>query len=235
MLQPERTRPRRCPRTLCPVPSPRRVPIEHPRLRGDLVHNRWSARRPNPTTRSPSEVLAFRPWTRCYASSDEQANAQRGRPTSAQHLAAATLALLDRGTRGTLHVTDGGEYTWYDFTVKIARLLGRSAIIRPCTTTEFPCPAARPAYSVLDLAPAEAILGPMPDWRIKLASAVTQLEPRWGQMRSFAVLLLGPLPLLWYLQALQRALNHIGTEAPKEEPQIIVQPGRAKSTSRIDV
>ena len=102
---------------------------------------------------------------------------QRGRPTSAQHLAAATLALLDRGTRGTLHVTDGGECTWYEFTVEIARLLGRSAIIHPCTTAEFPRPAPRPAYSVLDLGPTQAILGPMPDWRTNLASVVAQLEP----------------------------------------------------------
>jgi len=102
---------------------------------------------------------------------------QRGRPTSAQHLAAATLALLDRGTRGTLHVTDGGECTWYEFTVEIARLLARTAIIRACTTAEFPRPAPRPAYSVLDLAPTENILGPMPDWRVNLASVVAQLEP----------------------------------------------------------
>jgi len=104
-------------------------------------------------------------------------NDQRGRPTSAQHLAAATLALLDRGTRGTLHVTDGSECTWYEFTVEIARLLGRSAIVRPCTTAEFPRPALRPAYSVLDLAPTEAIIGSMPDWRKNLAGVVAQLEP----------------------------------------------------------
>jgi dTDP-4-dehydrorhamnose reductase len=104
-------------------------------------------------------------------------NDQRGRPTSAQHLAAATLALVDRGTRGTMHVTDGGECTWYEFTVEIARQLGRSAIIRPCTTAEFPRPARRPAYSVFDLAPVEAILGPMPAWQANLASVLAQLEP----------------------------------------------------------
>jgi dTDP-4-dehydrorhamnose reductase len=104
-------------------------------------------------------------------------NDQRGRPTCAQHLAASTLALLDRGKRGTLHVTDGGECTWYEFTVEIARLLGRTTIIRPCTTAEFPRPAPRPAYSVLDLALTEAILGPMPDWRTNLANVVARLEP----------------------------------------------------------
>ena len=102
---------------------------------------------------------------------------QRGRPTSAQHLAASTLLLLDRGVRGTLHLTDGGECSWYEFTLEIARLLGRATLIRPCSTAEFPRPAPRPAYSVLDLGPTEAILGAMPDWHSNLARVIAQLEP----------------------------------------------------------
>ncbi|MEX1362919.1 MAG: sugar nucleotide-binding protein, partial [Nannocystaceae bacterium] len=39
---------------------------------------------------------------------------QRGRPTSAEHLAAASLALLRAQVQGTLHVTDGGECTWFE-------------------------------------------------------------------------------------------------------------------------
>mgnify|MGYP001767423863 CR=1 FL=1 len=103
-------------------------------------------------------------------------NDQRGRPTSAQHLATSALALLDKGARGTLHVTDGGECTWYEFTVEIARLLGRTTKLVPCTTAEFPRPAPRPAYSVLDLGPTEEILGPMPDWRQNLAQVIASLE-----------------------------------------------------------
>jgi dTDP-4-dehydrorhamnose reductase len=76
---------------------------------------------------------------------------QRGRPTSAEHLAKTALALLDRGASGTFHVTDGGECTWYEFTLAIAQGLGRTCAIEPCTTAEFPRPAPRPAYSVLDL------------------------------------------------------------------------------------
>lgn len=102
---------------------------------------------------------------------------QRGRPTSAEHLAASALALLDRGAMGTLHVTDGGECTWYEFTVAIAQALGRTCAISPCTTAEFPRPAPRPPYSVLDLAETEALLGPMPDWRANLASVLARLEP----------------------------------------------------------
>ena len=102
---------------------------------------------------------------------------QRGRPTSAEHLAKTALALLDRGATGTFHVTDGGECTWYEFTVAIAEKLGRTCAISPCTTAEFPRPAPRPAYSVLDLAKTEALLGPMPDWRENLASVLARLEP----------------------------------------------------------
>jgi len=104
-------------------------------------------------------------------------NDQRGRPTSAQHLAASALALLDRGAEGTFHLTDGGECTWYEFTVAIAERLGRTCTISPCTTAEFPRPAPRPAYSVLDLGKTEALLGPMPDWRANLGDVLARLEP----------------------------------------------------------
>jgi dTDP-4-dehydrorhamnose reductase len=102
---------------------------------------------------------------------------QRGRPTSAEHLAQSALALLDRKASGTFHVTDGGECTWYDFAVAIAQGLGHACKIEPCTTAEFPRPAPRPAYSVLDLGRTEALLGPMPDWRDNLASVLARLEP----------------------------------------------------------
>lgn len=104
-------------------------------------------------------------------------NDQRGRPTSAEHLAASTLALLDRGADGTFHVTDGGECTWYEFTVAIAEKLGRTCTITPCTTAEFPRPAPRPAYSVFDLSKTVALLGPMPHWRDNLANVLARLEP----------------------------------------------------------
>lgn len=101
---------------------------------------------------------------------------QRGRPTSAEHLAKTALALLDRGASGTFHVTDGGECTWYEFTRAIAENLGRTCTIEPCTTAEFPRPAPRPAYSVLDLGKTEALLGPMPGWRENLTSVLARLE-----------------------------------------------------------
>jgi dTDP-4-dehydrorhamnose reductase len=106
---------------------------------------------------------------------------QRGRPTSAEHLARATLALLDQQARGTLHVTDGGECTWYEFASEIVRRSGHTCKVEPQTAAEYkllkPDSAPRPAYSVLDLAPAEALLGPMPDWHANLTDVLARLEP----------------------------------------------------------
>ncbi len=107
-------------------------------------------------------------------------NDQRGRPTSAEHLARATLALLDEGASGTLAVTDGlssdAGCTWFDFAREIVRLTNGSAKVEPCTTAEFPRPAKRPAYSVLDLSSAESLIGPMKDWKANLADVCARLE-----------------------------------------------------------
>lgn len=103
-------------------------------------------------------------------------NDQRGRPTSAEHLARVTLALLEAGATGVWHATDGGECTWYEFATEIGRLTGAASVVEPCTTDEFPRPARRPAYSVLDITETERLIGPMPHWRENLADVVARLE-----------------------------------------------------------
>ena len=100
---------------------------------------------------------------------------QRGRPTSAEHLAAATRRLLEAGVRGNVHVTDAGECTWFGFAAAIAAVVAPSCEVRACSTAEFPRPARRPPYSVLDVARAEASLGPMPTWQANLAAVLSRL------------------------------------------------------------
>lgn len=102
-------------------------------------------------------------------------NDQRGRPTSAEHLARVTLDLIDRRARGHWHATDGGECTWYEFAVEVKRLAGAPATIEPCTSDQFPRPAKRPAYSVLDLSKTEAELGSMPHWKDNLAEVLRRV------------------------------------------------------------
>jgi len=104
-------------------------------------------------------------------------NDQRGRPTACNTLVAASWQLLAQECRGTFHVTDDGECTWFDLAAEVVRLAGAACEVQPCTTAEYPRPAKRPAYSVLDLSPTVAAIGDLPHWRQSLAQTITCLEP----------------------------------------------------------
>lgn len=97
---------------------------------------------------------------------------QIGTPTFAPHLAAALWALYAAGARGIHHYTDSGAASWYDFAVAIQEealalgLLERAVPVIPIATADYPTPARRPSYSVLDKAATFALLGgPAPHWR----------------------------------------------------------------------
>jgi len=101
---------------------------------------------------------------------------QYGRPTSAAHLAAASLRLFESGAEGTWHITDGGMGSRYEWAKEVVRLTARPCEIRPCRTEDYPRPARRPRYSVLDLTETERLLGPMADWRTNLAMVMGAME-----------------------------------------------------------
>lgn len=101
---------------------------------------------------------------------------QRGTPTSAEHLAGVIVSLLRGEARGVFHGTDGGECTWFEFACAIRDGLGHACDVQPCTTDEFPRPASRPAYSVLDVSATEEVVGPMPGWRANLSKVLPRLE-----------------------------------------------------------
>lgn len=80
---------------------------------------------------------------------------QCGTPTYALDLAKAINHIVENrlyeGNSGIYHFSNEGVCSWYDFTVKIARLAGNNGCdIQPCHSDEFPSPVKRPAYSVLD-------------------------------------------------------------------------------------
>ena len=102
---------------------------------------------------------------------------QRGRPTHVMTLAERSLALLEMGQRGIFHVADEGECTWFGFASAIREVTGASCDLVPCTTRDFPRPAPRPAYSVLDTSRADALLGPAPSYRARLAAMSGELDP----------------------------------------------------------
>lgn len=100
---------------------------------------------------------------------------QRGRPTSAEHLAATSIKLLETGALGTFHVSDGGDCTWYEFADAIMRLQNNGCSVKPCTTADFPRPATRPAYGVLDLIKTETLVGSLASWQENLEAVLRQL------------------------------------------------------------
>ncbi len=99
---------------------------------------------------------------------------QSGTPTYSADLAGGLLELAGADLPGgVLHLTNAGETTWFDFARAIFTELGADPErVQPTTTTEFPRPAPRPAYSVLSLAAwVAAGLTPLRDWRSALAAA----------------------------------------------------------------
>jgi dTDP-4-dehydrorhamnose reductase len=107
---------------------------------------------------------------------------QVGTPTSAPSLAEAIWAFSRRPElSGVFHWSDAGVASWYDFAVAIAeeaqgKLLNGNNTVRPIATHEFPTPAKRPQYSVLDKRLAIATLGLVPvHWRTRLRSVIQGL------------------------------------------------------------
>lgn len=102
---------------------------------------------------------------------------QHGCPTYARDLADGLLdlaALADRVPGGILHATNAGEATWFDLARAVFAEVGADpGRVQPCSSDEFPRPAPRPAYSVLDgRSWVEAGLLPLRPWRDALHEAV---------------------------------------------------------------
>ena len=77
---------------------------------------------------------------------------QIGTPTYARDLAVAIFSAINQGIiPGIYHFSNEGVISWFDFTKAIHRLAGITTCrVRPLHTAEYPTPAARPHYSVLD-------------------------------------------------------------------------------------
>lgn len=100
---------------------------------------------------------------------------QRGSPSWCGDVATAMIRLLEvSAPAGVYHAANGGAATWYELAVAACEVAGIPARVEPCTTSEFPRPAPRPAYSVLDCTATEALVGPIRPWREALTVALAQ-------------------------------------------------------------
>lgn len=105
---------------------------------------------------------------------------QVGCPTSTHTLAAACWRAIGVGATADgsriLHWSDAGAASWYDFALAIgelgvaAGLLEQAAAVAPLITADYPTPAQRPSYSLLDCSGSRTALGLEPvHWRVALA------------------------------------------------------------------
>jgi dTDP-4-dehydrorhamnose reductase len=103
---------------------------------------------------------------------------QTGAPNWARELARATARIVANGRhwiaerRGLYHLTARGTTTWYGFARAILADVPGTRIV-PITTAEYPTPATRPRWSVLDPARFERTFGfALPDWHSSLAECL---------------------------------------------------------------
>ncbi|MBO5015987.1 MAG: dTDP-4-dehydrorhamnose reductase [Bacteroidaceae bacterium] len=104
---------------------------------------------------------------------------QIGTPTYARDLACAIYAAIRQGvTPGVYHFSNEGVCSWYDFTKAIHRLAGiKDCKVNPLHTEEYPTPAKRPHYSVLDKTKIKATYGiEIPYWMDSLQACVSELD-----------------------------------------------------------
>ena len=127
---------------------------------------------------------------------------QRGTPTNCLTLSSIIARIIEsrlgnpgeksdsqKVPNGIYHVTDEGETTWFDFTKEIFSLgckygivTNKNCVINSCTTEEYPTPAKRPAYSVLDKSKIQKTLGiVIPDWKESLRKFIN--SPHFDKKR----------------------------------------------------
>ena len=107
---------------------------------------------------------------------------QIGAPTWANSLARALWHAANTRAKGVMHWTDAGTASWYDFAQAIMEegvasgLLDEEAIVNPLRTDQYPTPAARPNYSVLELTSTWDQLGVQAaHWRTELRKMMKEL------------------------------------------------------------
>jgi dTDP-4-dehydrorhamnose reductase len=141
-----------------------------------IVRSSWiySARQGNFLT-TMLRLMNSRPEVRVVAD-------QIGTPTSAVSLARALWVLAQSEAAGIVHYADAGVASWYDFAQAIVDDAGALGLapadvrVVPIATPDYPTPARRPAFSVMDRSLAWSLVGgPPPHWRHALGEVLRSL------------------------------------------------------------
>jgi dTDP-4-dehydrorhamnose reductase len=103
---------------------------------------------------------------------------QIGSPTYAADLAQMIMQIIAGGNwvPGMYHFSNSGVISWYDFAVAIRDLSGLQCRIQPIPSSQYPTPAKRPAYSVMDTSSIFSTFHATPrNWKDSLRDCLTKL------------------------------------------------------------
>lgn len=104
---------------------------------------------------------------------------QRGSPTWTGHLAPALVRLLELDVPGIYHLVNDGDTTWHGLAAAIVEESGLDARVHAIQTLDYPTPARRPAYSVLDCRAWRLLREPpLPPWRDGLRAYLAERATR---------------------------------------------------------
>jgi len=104
-------------------------------------------------------------------------NDQVGSPTYAADLAEVILKIIPDWKPGIYNFSNEGIITWYEFAVAIKEIINCPCDVLPITTSGYPTPAKRPAYSVLDKTKIQETFGVrLKDWKESLRNCIAKIQ-----------------------------------------------------------
>ncbi len=174
-------------------PAYNRPLVETDRTQGDSVYARTKLQGENEVIRHHPEAYVVRTsWVyaeyghnfvrtmlRLGRERDELAIVadQIGSPTYAADLASAAMQLVTSGAKpGIYNYSNSGVCSWYDLAKATLEIAGIPCKVRPIPTTQYPTPAKRPSYSVLDTQKIAAYVGTPRHWREALVECMGKMD-----------------------------------------------------------
>jgi dTDP-4-dehydrorhamnose reductase len=100
---------------------------------------------------------------------------QVGSPTYAGDLGKVILEIIASGKfiPGIYHYSNEGRISWYEFALAIKEMIHSNCQVNPIPSTEYPMPAKRPRFSLLDKTKIKRVYGiKIPDWKSSLADCI---------------------------------------------------------------
>ena len=104
---------------------------------------------------------------------------QIGSPTYAADLAKAILDIISTGKweSGIYHYSNEGKISWHEFALAIKEITGSKAVVHSIETAQYPTPAKRPHFSLLNKSKIKTTYGiAVPDWKVSLERCIDMLQ-----------------------------------------------------------